>query len=97
MRNKFFFVLIYIKINIIYLGLLTITTLVSPASHISCTNSDSNAIAASSLSNACDLYKKRRKEFLQSSLKNKFLGLLKGQGKLKSNFYEAKHGTLHNL
>ena len=33
-----------------------------------------------------NIYKKRGKEFLQSSLKNKFLGLLKGQGKLENNF-----------
>ena len=46
-----------------YWEILTVTTLVSPASH-SWINSDSNVIAARSLSDASDIFKKRKKEVL---------------------------------
>ena len=47
-----------------YWELLTVTTLISPASHISWINSDSNVIAARSLSAALDIFKKGKKEVL---------------------------------
>ena len=74
--------------------LLTVTTLVSPASHIIWINSDSNVIAARSLSDASDIYRIERKS-------NNFIAFIVNSDEMnkKINFYTVKHGStvLHNV
>lgn len=74
--------------------LLTVTTLVSPASHISWTNSDSNVIAARSLSDASGICR-------IEGMKNNFIEVILNSDQMNktSNFYTVKHGAvvLHNV
>ena len=69
--------------------LLTVTTLISPASHISCINSDSNVIDARSLSDASDICRIEGKN-------NDFIAVILNSNKMnkKSNFFAVKHGTM---
>ena len=69
--------------------LLTVTTLVSPASHISCINSDSNVIAARSLSDASDICRTEGKN-------NNFIAVTLNSNEMdeENNFYAVKHGTM---
>ena len=73
----------------IHSKLLTVTTLVSPASHISCINSDSNVIAARSLSDASDICTIEGKN-------NHFIAVILNSDEMnkKRNFYAVKHGTM---
>ena len=73
----------------IHSKLVTVTTLVSPASHISCINSDSNVIAARSLSDASDICRIEGKN-------NNFIEVILNSNEMneKRNFYAVKHGTM---
>lgn len=73
----------------IHSKLLTVTTLVSPASHISWINSDSNVIAARSLSDASDICRKEGKNinFIAAILNS-------NETNKKINFYAVKHKTI---
>ena len=73
----------------IHSKLLTVRTLVSPASHISLINSDSNVTAARSLSDASDICRIEGKN-------NSFIVVILNSNEMleKSNFYAVKHGTI---
>ena len=73
----------------IHSKLVTVTTLVSPASHISCINSDSNVIAARSLSDASDICRTEGKN-------NNFIAVTLNSNEMdeENNFYAVKHGTM---
>ena len=71
----------------IHSKLLTVTTLVSPASHISCINCDSNVIAARSLSHASDICRIEGKN-------NNFIAVILNSNEMieKRNFYAGQIG-----
>ena len=68
--------------------LFTVTTLVSPASHIGYINSDSNIIAARLLSDASDICS------IDGQNNNFIVILNSNEMNEKSNFYAVKHGTI---